>query len=206
MRITYSNDNIRFTVEDDNYEDIKEMVKFLLDHPQSRPQLEQTEPSSSETSQASLCETRNPVEEVDSTSLCETRNPEIKEVAGPIPEPVQPILAPKNQDEYYKLLDTIKISSPKECRGKYFSLVDYFKIWDDEKQVSEFITNLENNRELQLAVKNPANHLRWIFHIIHSITVYYKFFDAGFIMTKREHYHRLRSGYNLKKADSKSVE
>lgn len=203
MRITYSNDNIRFTVEDDNYEDIKEMVKFLLDHPQSRPQLEQTEPSPSET---------GPVESVEEVKPCETRQviePDIVPYEN-IPEPeannIQPILPPKTQEEYYKLLETINISSPKECRGKYFNLIEYFKFWDNEKDVAKFINDLENNRELQLAVKNPANHLRWLCHIIHSITAYYKFFDAKFILEKREHYHRLRSGYNLKKADSKSVE
>jgi hypothetical protein len=219
MRITYFNDNIRIVIDDENFENVKYMIKFLLDHPLSKSQVEPVEepvePIEQIPEPVEPEEPEEPVEPIIPVPLeipvpldhIKIPEPSPSET-GPAPlcETPEGPIAPKNQDDYYRLLDTIKISSPKECRGKYFSLIDYFKFWDDEKQVSEFITNLENNRDLQLIIKNPANHIRWICHIIHSITAYYNFFDAKFILEKREHYHRLRSGWNLKKADSKSVE
>ena len=196
MKISYFNSNFNFTIEHDNYAEVKELVEMFLKQtdtvtlPQNVHSISNQVPTSEPQPvvESQLVATEPVVEEVDP-------NPEIK-----------PVLAPTNQDEYYKLLETIKISSPKECRGKYFSLVEYFKFWDDEKQVNEFITNLENNRDIQLVIKNPANHLRWIFHIICTITEHYKFFDSKRLIEKREHYHRLRTGYNLKKAESRSVE
>jgi hypothetical protein len=130
----------------------------------------------------------------------------------PVPtEESQPVatdepIRPSSKKDFDNLLQKIQISTPKECAGKFLYLLDYFKIWDDEKAVNEYTIKMENDPTLKIQHKNPANHLRWIFHIICTITEYYKFFDSKRLIEKREHYHRLRSASSLKKTESKSVE
>ena len=219
MRITYSNDNIRFTIEDEDYEHIREMVAFILDHPQSQsPEVRE----SVQPVPVKIPELVQPPVPIEPDIVPYENMPDPNEVRIPnevknpnrveesetneVRIPCEVVVAPKSKKQYDEFLLKINITSIKDCLGKYDYLTEYFKCWNDEKSVMAFTQRIETDPNLKLIHKNPNNHLRWIFHIICSITQHYKFFNSRWLELKREHYHRLRSGFNLKKLESKSIE